>query len=196
MSGRPGPRRCVAVFAGIGLDERDEVLDGVRRHRRMDRDHQGGGDRERDQVEVLFEFIGDFVVERGIDHVARIDHEQGVAIGRHPCHSAHGDIAAAAAHVLDVELLAHTLRQLLREQAGDHIGRTAGRVGNDHAHGSVGIALRPRYAREGLGERQQQLPNAKIDGAQTFMASLAELLTSRQSAASDMRNARAVGTPQ
>ena len=122
-------------------------LSRMRRHRRVDSDHQGGEDRKRDQVEVLFEFIRHFVVERGIDHVARIDHEQRVAVGRHLCHAAHGDVAAAAAHVLDIELLADMLRQLLCKQAGDHIGRTAGRVGNDHAHRSIGITLRPCDAR-------------------------------------------------
>src|SRR5262249_20592263 len=52
-------------------------------------------------------------------------------------------IAAATTHVLDVELLSPSLRQFLCEQARDRICRTARRVGNDHAHGSVGIALCP-----------------------------------------------------
>jgi len=56
--------------------------------------------------------------------------------------STHTNIAAAAAHVLDEELLSKMLRQPLREQARDHIGRAARRVGNDHAHRAIGIALR------------------------------------------------------
>src|SRR5262249_52434481 len=82
------------------------------------------------------------------DHIARIDHEQRVAIGRHSCHPAHGNIAAATTHILDVELLSPSFRQFLCEQARDRICRTARRVGNDHAHGSVGVALCPRTRRE------------------------------------------------
>jgi hypothetical protein len=73
VSRRPSPRRCVAASAGIGLDQPNQVVDRVRRHRRVDHDHQGGEDRERDQVEVLFEFMGNFAAERGIDHVTRVD---------------------------------------------------------------------------------------------------------------------------
>ena len=47
-----------------------------------------------------------------------------------------------AAYVFDVELFARALRKLLRNQTSDHVGWTAGRVGDDHAHRSVGIALR------------------------------------------------------
>src|SRR5262245_50213075 len=61
----------------------------------------------------------------------------------HSCHSAHGNIAAATTHILDVELLSPSFRQFLCEQARDRICRTARRVGNDHAHGSVGVALCP-----------------------------------------------------
>src|SRR5262249_36636494 len=55
-----------------------------------------------------------------------------------------GNIAAATTHILDVELLSPSFRQFLCEQARDRICRTARRVGNDHAHGSVGVALCPR----------------------------------------------------
>src|SRR5262249_3940195 len=54
------------------------------------------------------------------------------------------NIAAATTHILDVELLSPSFRQFLCEQARDRICRTARRVGNDHAHGSVGVALCPR----------------------------------------------------
>src|SRR5262249_881813 len=72
------------------------------------------------------------------------------------CHPAHRNIAAATTHILDVELLSSPFRQFLCEQARDRICRTAWRVGNDHAHGSVGVALcfrtrhdRPRDGRAG-----------------------------------------------
>ena len=36
MRRRPKPRRSEVVFARVGANERDEFLDGCRRHRRVD----------------------------------------------------------------------------------------------------------------------------------------------------------------
>ena len=72
MSRRPGSRRCVAVLAGIGLDECNELLERMRRYRRVNGDYQSGESRERNQIEVLSELIGDLAVQRGIDHIARL----------------------------------------------------------------------------------------------------------------------------
>ena len=129
------------------LDQDNQLLDRSRRDGWVDREHQSGGNRERDRIEVLFEFIRDSVVERGIDHVAGIDHQQGVAVGYRFGRAAHTVIAAAAAHVLNEKLLSQMLCQFLRQQARDHVGRTAGRVGNDHAHRAIGVCLRPREPR-------------------------------------------------
>src|SRR5262245_59878517 len=110
MSRRPGSRRCVAILAGISLDERNELLERVRRYRRMNGDYQSCNNRERNHIEVLSELIRDLAVQRGIDHIARIDHQQRVSIGSHSCHPAHGYIAAATTHILDVELLSPPFR--------------------------------------------------------------------------------------
>src|SRR5262245_19565865 len=148
MSRSPGSRRCVAILAGISLDERNELLERVRRYRWVNGDYQSGKSRERNQIEVLSEFIGDLAVQRGIDHIARIDYQQRVSIGRHSCYPAHGYIAAATTHILDVELFSPPFRQFLCEQARDCICRTAWRVGNDHADGSIGVVLWPRTRRD------------------------------------------------
>src|SRR5262245_27689540 len=113
MSRRSGSRRRVAVLAGIGLDECDQVLERMRGYRRMNRDYQSGESRERNEIEVLSKLIGDLAVQRGIDHIAWVDHQQRVAIGRHSCHPTHGNIAAATTHILDVELLSPPFRQFL-----------------------------------------------------------------------------------
>src|SRR6516225_11625705 len=115
MSRRSSPRRCVTVLAGIGLDECDQVSERMRRYRWVNGDYQSGENRERNQVEILSELIGDLAVQCGIDHIAWTDHEQRVAIGRHFCHAAHGNIAASTTHILDVELLARCApEQILR----------------------------------------------------------------------------------
>src|SRR5215813_11386284 len=59
------------------------------------------------------------------------------------------NIAAAAAHVFDVELLSELFGQLLCHKAAKHIGWPTGRVRDDHAYWSCGIGLRPRDARYG-----------------------------------------------
>jgi hypothetical protein len=113
----------------------------------MHRDDQGRQHGERDRIEIFFEAIWNLIVQRRIDHVARIDHQQRVAIGCHLGDAAHRDIAAAAADVLDEELPARPVREILCDDARDDVGRTAGCVGNHHPHRPVRIGLRARNAR-------------------------------------------------
>jgi hypothetical protein len=47
----------------------------------------------------------------------------------------------------DDELLAEVLRQPLPYQSRDDVGRAGRPEGHNHAHRSVRIGLRPRYAR-------------------------------------------------
>src|SRR5262249_9558838 len=49
---------------------------------------------------------------------------------------------------LDIELLAKSLRQLLRDEASENVG-TARRIGDDHAHRSRRIRLRSGNTRKG-----------------------------------------------
>ena len=49
--------------------------------------------------------VGDFSVQRRIDHIAGRSDQDGVTIGCCECGSAHNDIAAGAIDVFDVELL-------------------------------------------------------------------------------------------
>jgi hypothetical protein len=85
-----------------------------------------------------------------------------VPVGRGLGGAAHADIAVGAADILDVELLlSQMLRQSLCDQAAEHVGRPARRVGNDHAHGARWIALRRRDARgewsgEGSAGKRQE----------------------------------------
>src|ERR1700754_1996766 len=116
VAGCPGSRRSVTVFAGICLDQSNQVVDRSRRYRWMDGENQGRGNRERNRIEVLFEFMGDFVVNLGIDHVAGIDDKQGIAVRCGLGGAAHTDIAAATTYVLDKELPCKMLRQSLCEQ--------------------------------------------------------------------------------
>ena len=159
MGRRPDPRRSVAVGAGVRFDERDQVLDRLRRQRRVDREHLGRGDRDRDRVEVPVRIIGNFAVKAGIDDVGGSVGDEGrVTVRRRLRCPAHADIAARTRHVLDVELFSKTLGQLLCDQPGDHVGLAAGRISNDQAHRPGRIGLRggdPGYGRGDGGARCQ-----------------------------------------
>jgi hypothetical protein len=59
------------------------------------------------------------------------------------------DIAARASDVLDIDLLAELLGQLLRHEASEGVGHPTGRKCNDCAHWPRGIGLRSCNARDG-----------------------------------------------
>ena len=143
-------------------------MPGSRVHwqRRVDREHRRCRHRQRDRVEILGGIVGHSLVERGIHHVVGAVDEDRITVGRRLRRSARSDIAAGAGDVLDVELHAHLLGQLLRHEAGEHIGRTAGREWNDHAHRPRGVGFTRRDARDGRergssGGQAQQLAAAK-----------------------------------
>src|SRR5262245_7537252 len=109
MSRRPNPSRSVVVFAGIGFDECDELLDRLRRHRWVDREHHSCGDCKRYRVEVLQWIVGDLVVQRRIDDVVGSNNQDSVPVGCGLCCPPYADIAASTGDVLDIELLTESL---------------------------------------------------------------------------------------
>src|SRR6266851_7269190 len=113
---RAGPRGRVAVFAGTGSYEGHEVLDGLRRHRRVDGKHGCRGDRKRDRLEVLVRIIGNLVEESWVHDIGTESEQQGIAIGRRLGSLAGADIARGTCDVLDIELLAEMLAELLRHE--------------------------------------------------------------------------------
>src|SRR6266511_3319569 len=160
----PRAGRGKAVLAGMGLDERDEVLDRLYWQRRVDGEHRGRGYRERDGVKILGRIVGHVRVKCGIDDEVGAGDEDGVAVRRRLRRAPDPDIAARAGDVLDVELRTQLLRELLRHEAGEHVGRTGGRVRNDDAHRSRGIGLCADDARSehgGSGGEMQKSATGK-----------------------------------
>src|SRR5215475_7398126 len=102
--------RSVVVFSRIGLDERNQVLHRPRRHHRVYGKQYRCAGGERDRLEGLDRTIGDLAVQGWIDDELKGSKQHGVPVGSRLCCSTHADIAAAAADVLDVELLSKTLR--------------------------------------------------------------------------------------
>ncbi|GAB7546621.1 hypothetical protein CS8_063060 [Cupriavidus sp. 8B] len=78
------------------------------------------------------------VVDR--QHAGRA-HQQRVAIGRGLGHQLRADIAAGAGPVVDQERLLELLRELLGNDARDHIGGPASGKRHHDAHRLVGVAV-------------------------------------------------------
>ena len=107
----------------------------------------------------------------------RAEREQDrVAVGRRFRHLGSADIAGGAGDVLDIDLLAELLGELLRHKPREGVSRPTRRKGHDRAHRPGRIGLRPcsaRHARQrGRARGQMQkfaagkfhhLPTAKVD---------------------------------
>ena len=124
-----------------------------------------GGDQEiepgqdRDRPEVFQHVIGHRLEQRLADRGAVAGQRQRVAVRRGGGAGLGGDDAAGAGPVVDHELLAEALLQLLGHQARGDVGDAARPVGHDDADRTVGIpGLRLR--RNGRGHRQEKQPSA------------------------------------
>jgi hypothetical protein len=88
---------------------------------------------------VTFRIIGHLAVEKLVDRkMADGRGTDGVAVWRAGSDRGDADIAAGARSVFDHEGLAEYFLQPLRQDAREHVGRTAGRIGHDDLHRAVG----------------------------------------------------------
>jgi len=136
-----GARRGETVFARVGLDELDQLLDVLGGHRGVDGDHVGRHGDNGDRREVLDGIVGHLGEQARVDKKACAHGDQRVAIPRRRSDHARRDIAARARLVHHVELLAETGRQLVGHDAGDGVSRPAGREAHHHLHRLVGVGL-------------------------------------------------------
>ena len=139
-------RRAVAGgrktdLAGIGLGVGDEFGDGLRRHRGMDLHHIWPVREARDRHDVFEKIVGKLAVERRVDGVRRRDKQQRVTVRRRRDDRLRRDIAPRPGSVLHDHLLTQPFRQRLRHDAGDDVGRPAGRKADDQAQGTRRIGL-------------------------------------------------------
>ena len=135
MHRRARARRGERILAGIGARQLDQFRHRLGRNARPHDQEVGQRPQHGDRGEVLGRIVRQLGVERGRDGVAGDAVEADrVAVGRRMGDRVGADIAARAALVLDDELLAGELAQLLAGDAREHVGRTAGREGVDVAH--------------------------------------------------------------
>src|SRR5262249_17434408 len=109
------PRGRKAQLARISLHEFGELLDALDLQRRTRDQHVRGIGRKSYRDEVLGLVVWDVGIKARIDHEARRDECEGIAVGRGSSRRAHAEIAARTGYVLDKELPARTLAELLRQ---------------------------------------------------------------------------------
>ena len=88
------------------------------------------------------------MIERRIDGVNVRRHQERVTVGWRIDRSLGADNAARPRPVVDDELLAQPLRQILAHDARHNVGRAPGGKRHDPAHWLRRIGLRPRDARD------------------------------------------------
>ena len=122
--------------------------------------------RQGDRREILLRIVGQIGHHQGIHHHGDVHgDEQRVAVGRRLRHQLGADRGIAAGAVLDHHRLPPMLGHFRTHDAGDGVGRAAGRERHDHADGVARIifccqrpAPRPKTRRSGarqLRERAQ-----------------------------------------
>ena len=127
-------RRCEVELAGICLRIGDELGHRVRGHRRIDDQHVRNARDEDHRREILHVVVRHLGVEAGVDRVrADRSHLERVAVGRGMGDELRADVAARTGSVVDDDLLAPGLGQLLRDVARQDVGRATGRKRDDDA---------------------------------------------------------------
>ena len=140
-----GAGRRVVQFAGIGFDQRNELLEVCRRHRRMHHQHQRDRGELADRREILDR------IERQLLH-PRIDRkrdggdEKRVAVRRGFGDGCRADHAAAAGAVVDDRGSRPGVGEALRDHPRDDVGRAAGHERDDQLDLLARIGSGPRLA--------------------------------------------------
>ena len=134
VRGRSITRACVAVLARICLQQLDELLHICRRHRRMNGDRLRRARKRCDRDEVLEGIVGRLRLHQRLDDEVLVHDQQRVSVGRRASCGKRAGNATGAREIFHIELRAAILRQFLRGDAGDNIGRSASPIGHNHLH--------------------------------------------------------------
>src|SRR5262245_25931901 len=91
--------------------------------------------------------IGNFGEHGRVHDMRGVGEQDGVAVGRAPRRLTGADVSAATTDILDVELPAEMLGQLLGGKPREHVGQPARREWNDDPYCPCRITLCPRDVR-------------------------------------------------
>ena len=170
-------------FAGTRFHPGNQLPQIVRRQGfpgdqklRIDRDQS-------DRLEILLQIVVQ-IKDDAADMRVPLADVDGVAVGSRARDAADGDAAAGAADILDDERLTEQRLHLFGDDAGGHVGRTAGRERHDQRDLPRRIGLRPcrpdeRRERDNSGCYMQEPTAGKRHGV---------LLASSLNAARGVRN--------
>ena len=125
-------RRRPVEAAGRRLGERDHVGHGLRLDRLVDHQQIGDERGEEDRLEVPDRVVRQIGIERRIHRVGGGVVHDGVAVAIRLGHRRGGDGAAGAAAIVDDELLAPHVAELLEQDAAHRVGAARRRIGNHH----------------------------------------------------------------
>ena len=132
-------------LAGIGLGIGDEFRDRLRRHVRIHLHHQRNERNARHGCGVVHEVEMQVAVDRRVDRVGGHGKQQRVAVRRRFHRIFGSDVAARSGPIVNHDRLAEPVRQPLRHQPADDVGRAAGRNLHDQMN-------RPRRVVVGPGD--------------------------------------------
>jgi hypothetical protein len=138
--------RCHIDLAGIGFGILDEFRHRLGRKVRQNFHDQRNAEYSGNRRDIAHEVERKIGKQRGIDRVLRIDQKQRVAIRRRAHDQLGRDIAGRARTHLDDKLLSEMLRKILRDEPGGDVGRTRGRLADDHLGRAGRIIERHRAA--------------------------------------------------
>src|SRR3954464_946689 len=120
--------------------QRDQLLNSAHRQAGIDTEDIGFGNGEiAYRLEVAHHVERQLLVKAWIDDERARGDEQRVAVGRCFRHGLRANDAVRARSVLHHERLPGLGRNVLTDNASDHIGRAARREGHNHAHRLAGI---------------------------------------------------------
>ncbi len=152
----------VVEHARLFLGEREQFLERMHRHGRIDGQHIGAGGDDAHRDEILHR-IERLLVEPGIDRVRDGNDQERVAVGRRLGGEVGADDTAGAAAVIDEDLLAQSLAELIGDDAADHVVAAAGRERDDHADRAARIVVRGRCRRGEQRQREHKREEKRAD---------------------------------
>jgi hypothetical protein len=126
MMRRADPRDADQETARIGPVIGDELADIVRRQCRIGEQHHLRVGHLGDRREIPDHVEGDALVQPFDQHRGDIHQQDGVAVGRGPCHGLNADHPAAAGPILNDDLLLQLLAELFAQQPRDGVDAAAG----------------------------------------------------------------------
>jgi hypothetical protein len=143
MRRRAAAGRRVADASWLCLGQRNQLVDALRRQRRMHDHHQRLAADARHGRKVGDGIVAQVLIEADVDRVrlAGTQHER-VAVRRRTCSCQRTQRAAGAHLVLDGEPLSERFRELLGDLTGDEVGAGPRRIRHDEPDRPRRIILR------------------------------------------------------